>query len=107
MAALEVSKNPIVIVDGGAGRSSWASHAIDLVKSLKTLHFNTVMGKGIVGEEYLQPGRFGHVICEIARINDESWPLILLEQFDYANGAQYAQRITLVARIRRCCRRHA
>ncbi|KAL6815236.1 pyruvate decarboxylase [Trichoderma sp. SZMC 28013] len=51
MAALEVSKNPIVIVDGGAGRSSWASHAIDLVKSLKCLHFNTVMGKGIVGED--------------------------------------------------------
>ncbi|OPB43758.1 pyruvate decarboxylase [Trichoderma guizhouense] len=51
MAALEVSKNPIVIVDGGAGRSSWASHAIELVKALKSLHFNTVMGKGIVGED--------------------------------------------------------
>lgn len=51
MAALEVSKNPIVIVDGGAGRSSWAPHAIELVKSLKSLHFNTVMGKGIVGED--------------------------------------------------------
>ncbi|KAL6689667.1 pyruvate decarboxylase [Trichoderma pleuroticola] len=51
MAALEVSKNPIVIVDGGAGRSSWGPHAIDLVKSLKSLHVNTVMGKGIVGED--------------------------------------------------------
>lgn len=51
MAALEASKNPIVIVDGGAGRSSWAPHAVDLTRALKSLHFNTVMGKGVVGED--------------------------------------------------------
>jgi pyruvate decarboxylase len=51
MAALEASKNPIVIVDGGAGRGSWAPHATDLIKALKSLHFNTVMGKGVVGED--------------------------------------------------------
>ncbi|UKZ74837.1 hypothetical protein TrVFT333_002507 [Trichoderma virens FT-333] len=51
MAALEASKNPIIIVDGGAGRSSWAPHAIELIRVLKSLHFNTVMGKGVVGED--------------------------------------------------------
>lgn len=51
MAALESSKNPIVIVDGGAGRGSWAPHASDLIKALGSLHFNTVMGKGVVEED--------------------------------------------------------
>ncbi|KAL7928195.1 pyruvate decarboxylase [Trichoderma chlorosporum] len=51
MAALEASKNPIVIVDGGAGRGSWAPHAISIIKALKSLHFNTVMGKGVIGED--------------------------------------------------------
>ncbi|KAM0255733.1 hypothetical protein ACHAQJ_005487 [Trichoderma viride] len=51
MAALEAAKNPIVIVDGGAARGSWAPHAIDLIRALKSLHFNTVMGKGVVGED--------------------------------------------------------
>jgi hypothetical protein len=44
-----------------------------------------VGSKGAVGEEYLQRGRLWHVVCEIARINNEGWALILLEQFDYAN----------------------
>lgn len=51
MTALESSKNPIVIVDGGAGRGSWAPHANDLIKALGSLHFNTVMGKGVVEED--------------------------------------------------------
>ncbi|KAM0513723.1 hypothetical protein ACHAPE_007549 [Trichoderma viride] len=51
MAALEASKNPIVIVDGGAGRGSWAPHANDLIKALRSLHFNTIMGKGVVEED--------------------------------------------------------
>jgi hypothetical protein len=56
-----------------------------------------VQTKSTVGEEYLQAGRFGHVVCEVTRVDDEGWPLILLEQLDYANGPQYAQRVTLVA----------
>ncbi|UKZ69667.1 uncharacterized protein TrAtP1_010670 [Trichoderma atroviride] len=51
MVALESSKNPIVIVDGGAGRGSWAPHANDLIKALRSLHFNTIMGKGVVEED--------------------------------------------------------
>ncbi|KAL7921233.1 thiamine diphosphate-binding protein [Trichoderma austrokoningii] len=51
MAVLETSKNPIVIVDGGAGRGSWAPHANDLIKALGSLHFNTVMGKGTIAED--------------------------------------------------------
>ncbi|KAL6900557.1 thiamine diphosphate-binding protein [Trichoderma evansii] len=51
MAALEASKNPIVVVDGGASRRSWAPHANDLIKALRSLHFNTIMGKGAVGED--------------------------------------------------------
>lgn len=51
MAALEASKKPIVIVDGGSGRGSWAPHANDLIKALRSLHFNTIMGKGAVGED--------------------------------------------------------
>lgn len=51
VAALEASKNPIVIVDGGAGRGSWAPHANDLIKALRALHFNTIMGKGVVDED--------------------------------------------------------
>lgn len=51
MTALEASKNPIVVVDGGAGRHSWAPHANDLIKALRSLHFNTIMGKGAVGED--------------------------------------------------------
>ncbi|PTB35567.1 hypothetical protein M441DRAFT_31785 [Trichoderma asperellum CBS 433.97] len=53
MAALEASKNPIVVVDGGAGRGSWAPHASDLIKTLRCLHFNTIMGKGAVAEDDL------------------------------------------------------
>ncbi|KAM0472548.1 hypothetical protein ACHAPX_008705 [Trichoderma viride] len=51
MAALEASKKPIVIVDGGSGRGSWAPHANDLIKALRSLHFNTIMGKGVVEED--------------------------------------------------------
>lgn len=51
MEALEASKNPIVVVDGGAGRGSWAPHANDLIKALGSLYFNTIMGKGAVGED--------------------------------------------------------
>lgn len=51
MATLESSRNPIVIVDGGAGRGSWAPHANDLIKALRSLHFNTIMGKGVVEED--------------------------------------------------------
>jgi pyruvate decarboxylase len=51
IAALESSKNPIVIVDGGAGRGSWAPYANDLIKALRSLHFNTIMGKGVVEED--------------------------------------------------------
>ncbi|KAK3376853.1 thiamine diphosphate-binding protein [Lasiosphaeria ovina] len=48
---LESAKAPVLVVDGGAARQSWAEHVNPLVDALKIPVFVTVMGKGIVNEE--------------------------------------------------------
>lgn len=48
--ALTESKNPILLVDGGAARGSWEKFVPELVDSLAIPVFTTTLGKGIVDE---------------------------------------------------------
>lgn len=48
--ALAESNNPILLVDGGAARSSWEKFVPNLADTLGILVFTTTIGKGIVDE---------------------------------------------------------
>lgn len=47
---LSIAKSPIVLVDGGATRSSWEGFVPDLIEALKVPVFTTTLGKGAVDE---------------------------------------------------------
>ncbi|KAK0625444.1 thiamine diphosphate-binding protein [Bombardia bombarda] len=47
---LESAKSPILVIDGGAARPSWAEHINPLIETLKIPSFSTVMGKGAADE---------------------------------------------------------
>ncbi|KAK0716664.1 thiamine diphosphate-binding protein [Apiosordaria backusii] len=50
ISQLESAKAPILIVDGGAARVSWADHADPLIQALKIPFLVTGLGKGIADE---------------------------------------------------------
>lgn len=63
-----------------------------------------VRPQGIVCKEDLQIGCCWVVVCgvgRVAHIDDESWARVLLQQLDYADGAQEAQRVAPVAAVGR------
>ncbi|KAK4180919.1 thiamine diphosphate-binding protein [Triangularia setosa] len=47
---LESAKSPILIVDGGAARASWAEHVDPIIQALKIPFLVTGLGKGIADE---------------------------------------------------------
>ena len=51
MEKLEASRSPVIVVDGGAARTSWEHNATALVDALRVPFFTTVLGKGIVNEQ--------------------------------------------------------
>jgi pyruvate decarboxylase len=66
---LKAAKKPIVMVDGGAARTSWAPLADPLLEALGLPFFTTVLGKGIANEEnplfggvYAGHGSMAHAI---------------------------------------------
>jgi pyruvate decarboxylase len=48
---LESAKAPIVVIDGGAGRGTWAEHVNPLVETLKIPFFVSSIGKGAANEQ--------------------------------------------------------
>ncbi|CAP65220.1 uncharacterized protein PODANS_5_4580 [Podospora anserina S mat+] len=50
VSQLELAKSPILIVDGGAARASWAEHVDPLIQALKIPFLVTGLGKGIADE---------------------------------------------------------
>lgn len=50
LSHLSTAKQPILLVDGGAARSSWERYVPGLMDALKLPTFTTLLGKGAVDE---------------------------------------------------------
>ena len=62
VSKLESAKKPIIVVDGGGARGSWAGPVQPLITALKVPFFTTILGKGIVDEnDPLYGGVYGGI----------------------------------------------
>lgn len=50
LAAITSAKAPVLMLDGGAARQTWAKHVNPLIDALKIPVFNTLLGKGVADE---------------------------------------------------------
>lgn len=66
---LESSRNPIVMIDGGAGRYSWEAYTDELVKALQAPYFVTTIGKGAVTEDSPLYGGFYAGLASWPKVN--------------------------------------
>ena len=72
VAQLEAAKSPIIMLDGGASRGTWEPFVADIVDALQVPWFDTVMGKGLHGEDH---PRYGGVYAGVGS-TDETCKLV-------------------------------